>query len=349
MALLREESLQVCPPWTNVSLDFAGPVTIKGEVNSRARMKSWILIYVCRNTKAVCLLPTSGYSTSDFLCKHEEFIARKNRPRRIVSDRGVQLVRAGIVLANKEKPENWSWSEVVRKNSATNWEFVPIGSQHRNGLSEAQVKVLKKCLCLALPPGTILKYSELVTLLAKISHSVNSRPLGLSATSNNSQQEDFFSPITPNQLLLGKSDDDAPPLEYADDDKLTARMAYVSSVYDAWWRAWYSQVLPTLVPCNKWRSEVRNIEVGDIVFMFYPSSIKDEYRLARVVETFPDQKGLVRTVRVSYRRRDKREGSLPYKSKPLVEEIVAVQRLSVLLPKSEQDLLSSTPTTRPSL
>ena len=339
MALLREESLQVCPPWTNVSLDFAGPVTIKGEVNSRARMKSWILIYVCRNTKAVCLLPTSGYSTADFLCKHEEFIARKNRPRKIVSDRGTQLVCAGIVLANKEKPENWKWSEVVRQNSATNWEFVPIGSQHRNGLSEAQVKVLKKSLSLALPPGTILKYSELVTLLAKISHSINSRPLGL----QNNQQDDFFSPVTPNQLLLGKTDDDAPPLDYEEDDKLTARLAYVSSVYDAWWRAWYSQVLPTLVPCTRWRKEVRNIEVGDIVFMFYPSSIKDEYRLARVVETFPDQKGLVRSVRVSYRRRDKRESSLSYKSKPPIEEIVAVQRLSVLLPKSEQVLLSSIP------
>ena len=214
MALLREESLQVCPPWTYVSLDFAGPVSIKGEVNSRARMKSWILIYVCRNTKAVCLLPTSGYSTSDFLCKHEEFIARKNKPRKIVSDRGSQLVSAGIVLANKENPLNWKWSEVVRKNSTTDWEFVPVGSQHRNGLSEAQVKILKKSLSLALPSGTILKYSELVTLLAKISHSVNSRPLGLSSTSENSQQEDFFSPITPNQLLLGKTDDDAPALDF---------------------------------------------------------------------------------------------------------------------------------------
>ena len=102
-------------------------------------------------------------------------------------------------------------------------------------------------------------------------------------------------------------------------------------------------MLPTLVPCKKWRNEVRNIEVGDVVFMFYPSSIKDEYRLARVVETFPDLKGLVRSVRVSYRRRDKREGTLPYKSKPPIEEIVAVQRLSVLLPKSEQDLISSSP------
>ena len=210
-------------------------------MNIRSRRKSWILVYVCRNTKAVCLLATSGYSTADFLCKHEEFVARKNRPKSIVSDRGSQLVRAGMTLAEKEKPVNWKWEDVVRNNSATNWEFVPVGSQHRNGLPESMVKILKRCLHLALPAGIVLKYSELVTLLAKISHCVNSRPIGLGSTPQDSQQEDFMSPITPNQLLLGKTDDEAPPLEYEDDDRLTARLAYVSGVYDTWWKSWYQR------------------------------------------------------------------------------------------------------------
>ena len=336
MALFKNESLLVCPPWTNISLDFAGPVIIKGEVNVRSRGKSWILIYVCRNTKAVCLLATSGYSTEDFLIKHEEFVARKNKPKHIVSDRGTQLVRAGMVLAAKERPGNWDWSEVVKRNSTTNWEFVPIGSQHRNGLSESQVKILKRCLHLALSPGTVLKYSELVTLLAKISHSINSRPLGLGNVSHGSQQDDFLSPITPNQLLLGKTDDTAPPLDYADDDRLTARLAYVSNVFESWWNAWHKQVLPTLVPCHRWKKKYRNLEVGDVVHMYYTGSLKDDYRLARVIETYPDENNLVRTVKVSYRKRDKRESALEYKSKLPVEELVSVQRLYVLLPASEQ-------------
>ena len=78
------------------------------------------------------------------------------------------------------------------------------------------------------------------------------------------------------------------------------------------------------------------MEVGDVVYMYYPSSVKDDYRLARVCETFPDEKGLVRTVRVCYRRRDKRESVEKYRAKPLTEELVSVQRLSVLLPASEQ-------------
>ena len=201
MALYKEESMQVCRPWTNLCLDFAVPVKIKGDVNTRSRGKSWILVLVCRNTKAVCLLATSGYSTADFLCKWEEFISRKGKPRSVVSDRGSQLVRAGMVLAEKENPENWKWEDVVRKNATTNWEFVPVGSQHRNGLSESMVKILKKSLHHALCPGTVLRYSELVTLLAKVAYAINSRPLGLSSTSQDSQQEDFLSHPTSCSLV----------------------------------------------------------------------------------------------------------------------------------------------------
>ena len=70
--------------------------------------------------------------------------------------------------------------------------------------------------------------------------------------------------------------------------------------------------------------------------MYYPGSLKDDYRIARVVDAFKDEKGNVRTVRVSYRKRDKRETNIEYKRKPLTEEIVSVQRLYVLLPVSEQ-------------
>ena len=243
-----------------------------------------------------------------------------------------------MVLANKEKPENWKWDDIVRRNCAVNWEFVPVGSQHRNGLSEATVKILKKSLHHALTPGTVLRYSELVTLLAKISHAINSRPIGLSSTSEDSQQEDFLSPITPNQLLLGTTDDNAPPMDYDHSDNLTARLSYVTEVYNSWWDSWYLQVLPTLVPCKKWRKEVRNLEVGDIVFLYYPSSIQDEYRLAKIIEVLPDVKGNVRTVRIAYRKRNKREDSQTYRSRALTEELVSVQRLSVLLPASEQGL-----------
>ena len=190
-------------------------------------------------------------------------------------------------------------------------------------------------------PNVVLAFSELVTLLAKRAHSIKCRPLGIDRVSGDSQQEEFFMPITPNHLLLGHSGDDSPPLDYSENSSVTARLAYVTAVYDAWWRSWVKQVLPTLVPLRKWRKISRNITVGDVCLMTYIGNLKDDYRMVRVVRVQPDKKGLVRSVTVAYRKRDSRESSEVYWKKPLIEEIVPVQRLSVLVSAEEQKAGSS--------
>ena len=342
MADIREESLSVAPPWRHISLDFAGPLTVKGVVNQRARLKVWILVYTCRATKSVCLLATTGYSTSDFLCKHEEFVFRKGKPDSIVSDRGSQLVAAGIVLANKDLPVNrLDWQKVTSVNSTTDWHFVPVGGQHRNGLSEATVKILKKSLYLAIHPSVQLTYAELVTLLARISFSINSRPLAIGYTSPNSQQEDSLMPLTPNHLLLGRASLDVPDLEYDESNKFSARLSYVQEVFNSWWKRWIDDVLPTLVPCRRWRDIRKNLDVNDIVMMHYDGNLADDYRIARVVAVFKDKRGLVRTAKVAFRRRDRREPAHIYWKKPLDTEIVAVQRLSILQAAKDSSPLSS--------
>ena len=337
MAVIREETVTKCPPWTFVSLDYAGPVSIVGEVNARSRKKAWILVYICKSTKAVCLLVTAGYDTASFLVKHEEFRARMGDQKMITTDRGTQLVKSGIVLAEQDcSPRKWDWKEVVRRNSTTKWEFVPIGTAHRNGLAESTVKILKKSLRQALTPGVELQYSEMITLLAKTSHSINSRPLGIGTVSADSQQEDILSPLTPNHLLIGRSDGEVPPLEYEDTGKHTARLAYVTGVYQAWWDAWIQQVLPSLMPIRKWRTRTKNLQVGDVVMLYYPGNLKDDYRLARVFAVHPDSKGLVRTVTIGYRKRNKKEKALVYQKKPLTMEQVGVQRLCLLVSVDEQ-------------
>ena len=336
MAKMKEESLTVCRPWTFVSLDFAGPIKVKGAVNARAKKKCWIIVYCCRSTKAVCLLATCGYDTAGFLLKHEEFVANHGAPAKIVSDRGSQLVSAGIVLAekesqaDKESPGKWNWQKITRDNSASTWQFVPVGSQHFNGLPEATVKVLKKSLSLALHPGVELNYPELITLLAKISYSINARPLGLASTSNTSQQEDVMMPITPNMLLLGRSSDVSPPLIYSFEEKFSTRLAYIAQVEQEWWDRWYKQVLPTLFTFKKWKKKQENIVIGDIVMLRYAGHFKDDYCLARVSEVHPDDEGLVRVVTVKYRKKNPRESKIVYKSKPLLTEKVAVHRLQRL-------------------
>ena len=108
-------------------------------------------------------------------------------------------------------------------------------------------------------------------------------------------------------------------------------------MYKGWWEKWIQDILPTLVPCRRWKDIKKNLKVDDIVMVKYEGNIHNDYRLARVKEIFPDSKGLVRTVKVGFRRRDRREPADKYWKKPLVEEKVSVQRLSILLSAKEQD------------
>ena len=95
---------------------------------------------------------------------------------------------------------------------------------------------------------------------------------------------------------------------------------------------WIQNLLPTLVPCKRWKDIKKNLKVGDVVMMTHEGSIHNDYSLARVEEIFPDHKGMVRTVKdiYIYMRRDKREPSDKYWKKLPVEEIVSIQRLALL-------------------
>ena len=160
----------------------------------------------------------------------------------------LKLIAAGNIISKKKSPVNWDWKQIQRENSNTEWVFVPAGSQHYNGLPESMVKVMKTSLSQTLNPGVILQYVELVTLLARISCSMNSRPLGLANTSYTDQQEDILLPITPNYMLLGRSSAESPPLEYTESEKFCQRLAYVDAVEQEWWTRWIKTVLPTMLP-----------------------------------------------------------------------------------------------------
>jgi len=100
-----------------------------------------------------------------------------------------------------------------------------------------------------------------------------------------------------------------------------------------------------LVPFKKWRIVERNLCVNDIVLVMYDRKIgKADYRLARILEVHPDDHGIVRTVTVGMRRRDRREAGLPYQPKPLEKLKLGVQRLAVVCPAEvQQDEVEKTP------
>ena len=144
MADIPSHQLSPCPPFTHVSLDFAGPYKAKAMGNSRCMIKLWGLVVICQNSRAVKIYATSGYSTNDFLTSYRRFTANHGNPALVVSDAGSQLRKAGQILT-KGDPSRLDW-ERIRKGAAQNgtlWRCVEPGCQWPNGLAEAAVKLLK--------------------------------------------------------------------------------------------------------------------------------------------------------------------------------------------------------------
>ena len=133
-------------------------------------------------------------------------------------------------------------------------------------------------------------------------------------------------PLTPN-MLLARSSDVSPPLEYSADERFSARLAYVAQVEKEWWDRWIKQVLPTLFSYKKWKKKFENIKVGELVMLRYPGQFKDDYCIARVTDVHPSEDNLVRQVTLSYRKKNSRERHDVCNSKSLVSEKVAIHRL----------------------
>lgn len=140
----------------------------------------------------------------------------------------------------------------------------------------------------------VLDEECLQTVFCEAEAIINSRPI----TATSSDVNDLEA-LTPNHLLLLKTKPSLPPGLF-DKDNLYSRRKWkqVQYVSDLFWKRWCREYLPQLQQRQKWNNTRRNFSVGDIVLVVDDSAPRNSWMLARVIETIPDKKGLVRQVRI---------------------------------------------------
>jgi hypothetical protein len=160
---------------------------------------------------------------------------------------------------------------------------------------------------------------------------VNERPKG-----SLSGADSELSIITPNSLLLGRSQAKNPGGWQPTTTTLKS-FRLVQQVTDAFWKHWIKIVAPALVTDSKWHVGSRNLQPGDVVLVLNDSKVKAQYKLARVKETFPDDKGVVRKVLVSYKNYKVGERLVSYTGAADTDILRPVQRLSLIVPVGEEE------------
>ncbi|XP_013392383.1 uncharacterized protein LOC106160350 [Lingula anatina] len=278
------------PPFTYVGIDYFGPFHIK---RARSMVKYYGCIFTCLTSKAVHIEVSSALDTDAFINALRRFIARRGAPELIRSDNGTNFVagerelRESILSWNQEAVNDF----LVQKH--VKWVFNPPAASHWGGVWERCIRSIRKVLSAVLKLQT-LDVEGLMTFMTEVESILNGRPI-----TTVSDDPNDLEPLTPNHLLLLRSVNNLPPGVFRKEDLyVRRRWRQVQYMADQFWKRWISEYLPLLQTRQKWIKPERNIHVDDVVLLVDDVLPRGNWPLARVVNIFPGDDGLVRKVRV---------------------------------------------------
>ena len=128
--------------------------------------------------------------------------------------------------------------------------------------------------------------------MAEVESILNSRPL-VPVTFDPKDDE----PLTPNHLLMLQGNPTLPPGLFSKSDCYgRRRWAQAQYLANQFWRRWSREFLPNICHRQKWQHPRRNLTKDSIVLVMDDALPRSKWTMGRILETFPDKHGLVRTV-----------------------------------------------------
>lgn len=297
MADLPEDHLEPAPPFTFSAVDYFGPWYVK---DGRRELKRYGVLFTCLSSRAIHLEVSNTMTTDSFLNAYRRFVGRCGPVRQLRSDQGLNFIGAMNELQQAiSEIDNDRIREELLTNNCDWVEFkvnVPHAS-YMGGVWERQIRSVRNVLASILERhGTQLDDESLRTFMVEAEAIVNCRPLTID-TINSSQCPE---PLTTNHLLTMKSKVVMPPpgdFQQAD-LYLSKRWRRVQYLANEFQNRWKKEFLQSLQLRQKWIPVQRNLQVDDIIIVKDESLPRNRWKLGRVDETYPNDDGLIRKVRV---------------------------------------------------
>ena len=190
--------------------------------------------------------------------------------------------------------------------------------------------IVKSCsqkMCYCCYWESVLRYSELLTLLYEVANLLNERPIGKIP-----KYVDDGSYLSPNDLLLGRATSRIPSGPFDDNVSLKRRYKFIQSIINDVWVKWNRLYFPTLLIRKKWHTDCSNVQVRDIVLIQDSYSVRGCWKLGRVTKIFEDEHQHVKRAEVVYKNQQDIKVASQDKNKPYVMIERAVRKLIVILP-----------------
>ena len=273
------------PAFTVVGLDCFGPYMVKYR---RSEVPRYGCIFTCFSTRAIHIEVLETMEADSFINCLRRFISRRGTPSSIYSDNGTNFVGAYNTLerAHQERIASFAVSHEIQ------WKFHPPKASHFGGVWERMIRTIRKVFNGILPSARLTD-EILVTTLCEVESIINGRPL----TKVSEDPNDDVA-LTPNHLLLLKSNHNMPVGNPRPNDVFRGRWRHVQHIANQFWIRWSKEYLPTLHKRTKWLLAKRNICIGDLVLMCDENTPRALWPLGLVVATNEGRDGLVRSVRL---------------------------------------------------
>jgi hypothetical protein len=187
-------------PFVKVGLDYAGPFKLAVTTGRNPRyLKAYVSVWMCMATKSAHLELATDLTTEAFIASFEGFIAIRSVPSDVYCDGGTDFRGAkndmDELYALINDPQHQQQVAQFFAGEKVSYHCNPPYGPHHGGLWEAAVKSMKHHSA-RIMEGHHLSIEEFLTLLAKTSAALNSRPL-----TPLSNSPDDFEVLTPFHFL----------------------------------------------------------------------------------------------------------------------------------------------------
>lgn len=264
-------------PFKTTMIDCAGPInTVIGR--GRSRQKRYILIFICTQVRAIHLEVLTDLSTDKFLLALSRFLARRPRPKTLLSDRGRNFIGGSQVL--KMLWDNLKEDRVRSAYPEIRWLFLPPFSPQKGGLHERMIGCVKRAMERVLPHEDSLTDEDLMTTMCEIENIMNSRPI--SPAGDHADLE----PLTPAHFLVGNAIQSLAPWSQ-DDLSAQKRWFKTQALVDRVWKRLKSEVIPELNKYHQRMLPQRNLKEGDIVMLSQDIGRAD-WSIGKVIKVYPN-------------------------------------------------------------
>lgn len=283
-------------PFKSVSVDLFGPMIVHHKCDFQdcphpRTEKVHGALFTCFHSRAVHLEVINSASTESFLNAFRLFVARRGSPTTMYSDNA-----KGFKAASKEVRALYrsiKWSKVLQEGTKKNieWFFSTERAPHQNGLCERLVRTVKTPLRISIG-AAMLTRSQLALVMTEIEAIVNNRPLCV--TSNDPSD---LTPITPMELINGRKLDQLPdPNNRINVTNFAHLWRKRQSILNQFWKRWHNDYLMSQNIRRIWKNPTSENLMDKLVLIREDSLSRNEWKIARIIETIPSKDGLIRNV-----------------------------------------------------